>query len=234
MNNKTKILLVDDEKDIVEFLDYNLAQEGYQVITAYDGLEALEKINSKPDIVILDVMMPKMDGYEVCAKIRSMKGFEDIPIIFLTAKSGEIDEVHGLNLGADDYIQKPVSTKKIIARIQANLRKTGSSFASENSSKQSKITIGPIVIDHEKYIVNLNSDQLVLPKKEFEILSYLASKPGKVFPREKILNDIWGNDVYVVERTIDVHVRKIREKLGDHADLIETVKGVGYRFKSFE
>ena len=229
---KTKVLLVDDEKDIVEFLGYNLEQEGYQVITAYDGIEALSKMKENPDIVILDVMMPKMDGYETCAKIKATEGYENIPVIFLTAKSSEIDEVHGLNIGADDFIQKPVSTKKIIARIKSNLRKTGK----ENTSSElrSKVIIGPLEIDHERYVVYLDKQQLVFPKKEFEILSFLARNPGKVYPRDKILNDVWGNDVYVVERTIDVHVRKIREKLGEYADLIETVKGVGYRFKSFE
>lgn len=229
---KTKVLLVDDEKDIVEILHYNLEQENFDVITAYDGLEALSKIKENPDIIILDVMMPKMDGYEVCSKIRSMNGYENIPIIFLTAKSSEIDEVHGLNLGADDFIQKPASTKKIIARIKSNLRKSG--LASGKDDIKSKIIIGPLEIDHDKYIVLLDGQQLVFPKKEFEILSFLASNPGKVYPREKILNDVWGNDVFVVERTIDVHVRKIREKLDEYADLIETVKGVGYRFKSFE
>jgi two-component system alkaline phosphatase synthesis response regulator PhoP len=229
---KTKVLLVDDEKDIVEILHYNLKQENFDVITAYDGLEALSKIKENPDIIILDVMMPKMDGYEVCSKIRSMSGYENIPIIFLTAKSSEIDEVHGLNLGADDFIQKPASTKKIIARIKSNLRKSG--LASGKDDIKSKIIIGPLEIDHDKYIVLLDGQQLVFPKKEFEILSFLASNPGKVYPREKILNDVWGNDVFVVERTIDVHVRKIREKLDEYADLIETVKGVGYRFKSFE
>jgi two-component system alkaline phosphatase synthesis response regulator PhoP len=233
MMEKIKVLLVDDEKDIVEFLDYNLTQEGFNVITANDGLEALQKITQNPDIILLDVMMPKMDGYEVCSKIKSMKEFETIPIIFLTAKSGEIDEVHGLNLGADDFIQKPVSTKKIIARIKANLRKSNV-VNNTTLSGNSKISIGPIIIDHEKYVVYLDSKELILPKKEFEILSYLASRPGKVFPREKILHDIWGGDVFVVERTIDVHVRKIREKLENYSSLIETVKGVGYRFKSFD
>jgi len=232
MNDKARVLLVDDEKDIVEFLEYNLKQEGYQVITANDGLEAIEKLNYNPDIIILDVMMPKMDGYEVCTKIRNLDGYQSVPIIFLTARGGEVDEVHGLNIGGNDFIQKPVSTKKIIARIQANLR--NSNTIANTTELPTKIEIGPLVIDHEKYVVILEDEQLVLPKKEFEILSYLASKPGKVFPREKILNDIWGGDVFVVERTIDVHVRKIREKLGKSADLIETVKGVGYRFKSFE
>lgn len=228
---KSKILLVDDERDIVEFLQYNLIQEGFEVITAYDGLEALEKMNEKPDLVILDVMMPKLDGYEVCSRIREMKGFETLPVLFLTAKSSEMDEIFGLNIGADDFIQKPVSPMKIIARIKSNLRKKdGNNFGNE----QKIIRIGPIEINREKYKITVDDEIVIFPKKEFEILSYLASQPGKVFPREKILGDVWGNDVYVVERTIDVHVRKIREKLGNHAHLIETIKGVGYRFKSVE
>ncbi|KAB2846660.1 MAG: response regulator transcription factor [Melioribacteraceae bacterium] len=228
---KEKILLVDDERDIVEFLEYNLSQEGFDVVTAFNGEEAIEKMNANPSLVILDVMMPKMDGYQACSRIRSMPGFESIPIMFLTAKSTELDEVHGLNIGADDYIQKPVSPKKLIARVKSNLRKLNKS---ESGSSNKIITIGPLEIDREKYKVLVDNEDVVFPKKEFEILSYLASQPGKVFPREKILSDVWGNDIYVVERTIDVHVRKIREKLGEYADIIETVKGVGYRFKNFE
>lgn len=228
---KEKILLVDDERDIVEFLEYNLSQEGFDVVTAFNGEEAIEKMNTNPSLVILDVMMPKMDGYQACSRIRSMTGFESIPIMFLTAKSTELDEVHGLNIGADDYIQKPVSPKKLIARVKSNLRKLNKS---ESGLSNKIINIGPLEIDREKYKVLVDNEDVVFPKKEFEILSYLASQPGKVFPREKILSDVWGNDIYVVERTIDVHVRKIREKLGEYADIIETVKGVGYRFKNFE
>lgn len=229
---KAKILLVDDEKDIVEFLQYNLVQEGFKVITAHNGKEALDKITSNPDLIILDIMMPKMDGYEVCTRIRSMDEYKNIPIIFLTAKSSEIDEVHGLNLGADDFIQKPISPKKLIARVKSNLRKGELVQGEVTASKE--ITAGPLLINREMYQVLLEGNQIVLPKKEFEILAYLASNPGKVFHRDKILSDVWGNDIYVVERTIDVHVRKIREKLGKHADLIETIKGVGYRFKSVD
>ena len=229
---KPKILLVDDEKDIVEFLQYNLTQEGFKVITAYNGKEALEKMNVNPDLVILDVMMPKMDGYEVCTRIRSMDEYKNVPIIFLTAKSSEMDEVHGLNIGADDFIQKPISPKKLVARVKSNLRKSETMQSDVATSKE--ITAGPLVINREKYQVLLDGDHVVLPKKEFEILAYLASNPGKVFHRDKILSDVWGDDIYVVERTIDVHVRKIREKLGEYADLIETIKGVGYRFKSVD
>ncbi|MCL4551600.1 MAG: response regulator transcription factor [Bacteroidetes bacterium] len=229
---KPKILLVDDEKDIVEFLQYNLTQEGFKVIAAYNGKEALEKMTVNPDLVILDVMMPQMDGYEVCTRIRSMDEYKNIPIIFLTAKSSEMDEVHGLNIGADDFIQKPISPKKLVARVKSNLRKIETMQSDAAASKE--ITAGPLVINREKYQVLLEGNHVVLPKKEFEILAYLASNPGKVFHRDKILSDVWGDDIYVVERTIDVHVRKIREKLGDYADLIETIKGVGYRFKSVD
>jgi len=230
--NTPKILLVDDEKDIVEFLQYNLEQEGFKVIVAYDGREALEKISKKPDLIILDVMMPRMDGYETCSKIKNMDEYKNIPIIFLTAKSSEIDEVHGLNIGAVDFIQKPISPKKLVARVKSNLRKMETAKDSQSQSKE--IAIGPLLIEKEKYSVLLNGNPIILPKKEFEILAYLAANPGKVFLRSKILNDIWGTDIYVVERTIDVHVRKIREKLDEYADLIETIKGVGYRFKNFE
>jgi two-component system, OmpR family, alkaline phosphatase synthesis response regulator PhoP len=229
---KTKILLVDDEKDIVEFLQYNLTQEGFKVITAYNGEQALEKITQKPDLVLLDVMMPKMDGYEVCAKIRAMDEYKNLPIIFLTAKASEIDEVHGLNIGANDFVAKPISPKKLIARVKSNLRKFEAAHDQQNVPQE--IIIGPLVINREKYTVTLKGKQIVFPKKEFEILAYLASNPGKVFHRDKILNDVWGTDIFVVERTIDVHVRKIREKLGSHEDLIETIKGVGYRFRSDE
>lgn len=230
---KTKILLVDDEQDIVEFLQYNLEQEGFEVISAYDGEDAIKKVSLNPDLVILDIMMPKMDGYEVCKQIREMDDHKGIPIIFLTAKQGEVDEIHGLTIGGDDFIQKPISPKKLVARVKSNLRKLE---ANRKIIKEKKeiINIGPLLIDRAKYTVKLDDEKAVFPKKEFEILSYLAANPGKVFPREQILADVWGNDVFVVERTIDVHVRKIREKLGKHSDIIETVKGVGYRFKTFD
>lgn len=228
---KQKILLVDDEKDIVEFLEYNLKQEGYDVVSANDGLEAIDKLVEKPDLVVLDVLMPKMDGYETCRKIRAMEEFRLTPILFLTAKSSEIDEIKALDLGADDYVQKPVSPKKLVARVKSNLRKGP---GKQNEKPSEIITIGPLVINKDQYSVSLDGSFLVLPKKEFEILYYLALNPGKVFPRDKLLSDIWGSDVFVVERTIDVHVRKIREKLGPSADLIETIKGVGYRFKNVE
>jgi two-component system alkaline phosphatase synthesis response regulator PhoP len=223
---RKKILLADDEPDIVEFLQYNLVKEGFDVITAFDGDDALKKISEKPDLIILDILMPKMDGFEVCRRIRSLKRFENTPIIFLTAKSGEADEIQGLETGASDYIQKPVSTKKLIARVKSNLRKT------EEKSLPSKITIDSLVIDRERYIVLIDGSETLFPRKEFELLYYLANTPGRVFGRDILLKDIWGSDVFVVDRTVDVHIRKIREKLGKYSGLIETVKGVGYRFKS--
>ena len=168
---------------------------------------------------------------EVCKRVRDMDEYKNIPVLFLTARSSEIDEVHGLNIGADDYIQKPASIDKIVARINANLRK---SRAAQQADGLHKIEAGPLLIDREHYQVKLNGEELVLPKKEFEILLLLAGRPGKVFNRNQILDTIWGEDIFVVARTIDVHVRKIREKLGDKSDLIETVKGVGYRFRKLD
>lgn len=227
-----KILLVDDEQDIVEFLKYNLQQEKFEVIVGYNGEEALEKLLEKPDLIILDIMMPKLDGFEVCRRIRGKKEFENTPIIFLTAKAGEINEIKGLEIGANDYIQKPISPNKLIARVKSNLRKV------EDNTKKNiqpvKVSFGPIEIDREKYEIFIDGDKKVFPRKEFEILFYLTTNPGKVFSREVLLKEIWGSDVYVVDRTVDVHVRKIREKLGTHAELIETIKGVGYRLKSVE
>ncbi len=226
-----KILLVDDEKDIVEFLKYNLEQESFEVVVGYNGEDALDKLNQKPDLVILDIMMPKMDGYEVCRRIRSTKGFENTPVIFLTAKSGETDEIKGLELGASDYIQKPISPKKLVARVNSNLRKFEDTSAAAGPVK---IKIGPLEIDKEKYVISVDGDKKIFPRKEFELLYYLANNPGRVFSRETLLKDVWGADVYVVDRTVDVHIRKIREKLKHYSELIETVKGVGYRFKSVE
>ncbi|MCX7797253.1 MAG: response regulator transcription factor [Melioribacter sp.] len=227
-----KILLVDDEKDIIEFLQYNLESEGFEVIYAYNGKEALSKLSENPDLIVLDIMMPYMDGFETCKKIRENPNHKNTPVIFLTAKSSEIDEVHGLEIGADDYVQKPISPKKLIARIKSNLRKV--EVNKNNKDLKDEIVIGPLKINKSEYTVFIEDKKIILPRKEFEILAYLASNAGKVFDREKILSDIWGKDVIVVERTIDVHIRKIREKLGKYADLIETIKGVGYRFKNIE
>lgn len=227
-----KILLVDDEKDIVEFLKYNLELENFEVVVGYNGEEALEKLNENPDLIVLDIMMPKLDGFETCKKIREKKGFEDTPIVFLTAKAGEANEIKGLELGASDYIQKPISPKKLIARVKSNLRKT--EYSTNQQSEPIKIKYGPIDINKEKYEVHIDGEKKIFPRKEFEVLYFLVNNPGKVFGREVLLKEIWGADVYVVDRTVDVHIRKIREKLDNYSDLIETVKGVGYRLKSVE
>jgi two-component system alkaline phosphatase synthesis response regulator PhoP len=227
----TKILLVDDEPDIVEFLKYNLEQNGYDVIVGHDGLQALKKLSENPELIILDIMMPHLNGYEVYNKIRENKNFTDVPIIFLTAKSGETDEIKGLELGASDFIQKPISPKKLIARVKLNLRKNKVDLTSNDVKK---LEIGPLVIDKEKYVVNIDNVETILPRKEFNLLFFLANNPDRVFSRDELLKEVWGDDVYVVDRTVDVHIRKIREKLGKHAYLIDTIKGVGYKFKSVE
>lgn len=227
-----KILLVDDEKDIVEFLQYNLTQEGFAVFTAYNGKDALKQLSQNPDLIILDIMMPEMNGYDVCKSIRKDPEHEHTPIIFLTAKSGEVDEILGLELGANDYIQKPISPRKLIARVKSNLRNVET--AAEDKNIQPIITIGPLNIDRGKYIVSIDGKEMIFPRKEFEVLFFLAKNPGRVYSRDDLLKDVWGSDVYVVDRTVDVHIRKIREKLGRYADLIETIKGVGYKFKSVE
>ncbi len=226
-----KILLVDDEPDIVEFLKYNLEQNGYDVIVGHDGLQALKKLSENPDLILLDIMMQHLNGYEVYNKIRENKKFQNVPIIFLTAKSGDTDEIKGLELGASDFIQKPISPKKLIARIKLNLRKSRVDLVGDDNTK---VEIGPLFIDKEKYIVNINDVETIFPRKEFNLLFFLANYPGKVFSREELLKEVWGDDVYVVDRTVDVHIRKIRERLGKHAYLIDTIKGVGYKFKSVE
>jgi len=227
-----QILVVDDEKDIVEFITYNLQKEGYEVLTAYSGNEALRKAQHKPDLILLDIMLPEPDGYEVCKQLRSSSSTASIPIIFLTAKSGEVDEIVGLEIGADDYIVKPISPRKLISRIKAVLRRAETAVGETIAREITRIE--DLEINRANYTVKLSGKEIFFPRKEFEILSLLASNPGRVFSREELLNKIWGEDVYVVDRTVDVHIRKIREKLGDRADYIETIKGVGYRFKIIE
>lgn len=225
----TRILLVDDEPDILEFLKYNLEQENFKVLTSTNGKDALKKISHRPDLIVLDIMMPEMDGFQLYKQIKNNKEYNQIPIIFLTAKSGETDEIKGLDLGAIDYIQKPISPKKIIARIKANLRK--SSTDDKKDKTISELKIGPLTIDVEQFTVKIDNKKKFFPRKEFQLLHFLASNPGKVMNRETLLKEIWGTDVFVVDRTIDVHIRKVREKLGKHSEIIETIKGVGYRFK---
>ena len=227
----TKILLVDDEPDIVEFLTYNLELNNYEVVSGYNGFEALSKLSEKPDLIILDIMMPHFDGYEVYEKIREKEECKNLPIIFLTAKSGEKDEIKGLELGASDYIQKPISPKILLARVKSNLRKRD---IEKSTEEKKQLAIGPLLIDKKKFIIHIDNSETIFPKKEFTLLHFLASNPGRVYSRTELLEEIWGDDVFVVDRTVDVHIRKIREKLGEHFNLIETIKGVGYKFKSVE
>ena len=218
-----KVLIVDDEQDIIEIISYNLAKEGYEIFSAKNGLEALDKtIAFKPDLLILDIMMPKMNGFEVCKLVRSKPEFNETLIIFLTALSDESSQINGLQTGADDYVNKPISPKVLISRVNAIFRRL-------NKQEGKSITIGNITIDPVRFIVMLDDKNIVLAKKEFELLYLLVSKPGRVFLRNEILSQVWGNDVIVGDRTIDVHIRKIRQKLG--VDCITTVKGVGYKFE---
>lgn len=218
-----KVLIADDEPDILEILKYNLAGEGYEVITAKDGDEALEKARRfQPHLVILDVMMPKKTGVEVCQLLRSQAAFKETLIIFLTAINDEGTQIKGLETGADDYLSKPISPKVFLSRVNALFRRL-------NKTEARILTIENMVIDPERFIVKVGEQEIILAKKEFELLYLLALRPGRVFLRNEILNQVWGNDVIVGDRTIDVHIRKIRQKLG--VDCITTVKGVGYKFE---
>jgi two-component system alkaline phosphatase synthesis response regulator PhoP len=224
-NSELKILLVDDEPDIIEFLSYNLKKEGYQVFTALNGKDAIVLAKKElPHLILLDVMMPELDGIEVCRELRSSKGMENTVIAFLTARSEDYSHIAGFEAGADDYINKPIKPRVLISRIKALLRRTPAGHMSDD-----KIELGGLRIDRESYLVIHNGNELSLPRKEFELLSLLASRPGKVFGRDEILDRVWGGDVIVGDRTIDVHIRKLREKIGD--DFIRTVKGVGYKFE---
>ena len=220
-----KILLADDDKDILELVGFNLEKEGYEVHTASDGRKALEiarKIH--PDLVLLDVMMPEMDGMETCREMRDDPKLKNMMIAFLTARGEDYSQLAGFDAGADDYIQKPIKTRILISRVKAMLRRS----ATETSSSPAVRPAG-ISIDKERYLVYKDGEELSLPKKEFELLTLLASAPGRVFTRDTILNKVWGNDVIVGDRTIDVHIRKLREKLGDES--FKTIKGVGYKFE---
>ncbi|WP_461451993.1 response regulator transcription factor [Mucilaginibacter sp.] len=223
--SKQKILIVDDEPDILELIEYNLKKEGYQVFLAHNGQEAVtEAKRSLPDLIVLDIMMPKMDGIEACRIMRTMPEFKNTFMVFLTARSEEYSEIAGFNVGADDYIAKPIKPRALVSRINAILRRN----APAEDVTDNKLEIGDLVIDREAYLVYQKGVKVVLAKKEFELLYLLASKPGKVYTREVILKNIWEDSVVVTNRTIDVHIRKVREKLGD--DVISTVKGVGYKF----
>jgi two-component system alkaline phosphatase synthesis response regulator PhoP len=226
-SNKQKILIVDDEPDILELIEYNLKKEGYQVFLARNGQEAVaEAKRSLPDLIVLDIMMPKMDGIEACRIMRTMPEFKNTFMVFLTARSEEYSEIAGFNVGADDYIAKPIKPRALVSRINAILRRN----APAEDVTDNKLEIGDLVIDREAYLVFQRGNKVVLAKKEFELLYLLASKPGKVYTREVILKNIWEDSVVVTNRTIDVHIRKLREKLGD--DCVATVKGVGYKFEA--
>lgn len=224
-NSNIKILLVDDEPDILEFMEYNLKKEGYQVLQAKNGKEAVEIAKKEfPHLVILDIMMPVMDGIEACRTMREIPELQNTLITFLTARNEEYSQLAGFDVGADDYITKPIKPRIMLSRVKALLRRlNGNSGASTPI-----VQIGNLRVDRESYLVYKNDEPIALPRKEFELLSLLTSKPGKVFTREDILSRVWGSDIVVGDRTIDVHIRKIREKLGDES--IKTIKGIGYKF----
>lgn len=226
------ILIVDDEEDILRLLRYNLEKEGYRVRTAANGIEALNIADGEEfDLVILDIMMPGMDGYDVCRKLRVHPSHLATPIIFLTARVGELDEILGLELGADDYIQKPISPRVLLARVKRIFRRRDELVKTETLVAPEILSIDGLVINRQNYTVKIDGVEKFFPKKEFELLAFLASNPGRAFSRDELLARIWGETVQVVERTVDVHVSKIRDKLGALNNMIETVKGIGYRFR---
>lgn len=221
--SKYKVLIVDDEPDILEFMEYNLRKEGYHVLTAKNGSEAVDKAKKEvPQLILLDIMMPVMDGIEACRIMRTQPALNNSVIAFLTARNEEYSQIAGFDVGADDYISKPIKPRVLLSRIKALLRRFN------GDQKEQGIKIGNLEIDRERYLVYKNGESIVFPRKEFELLALLTSKPGKVFTREDILQRVWGTDIVVGDRTIDVHIRKIREKLGDES--IKTVKGIGYKF----
>ena len=220
-----RILLVDDEADILEIVGYNLSQEGYQISTAVNGRDAIAKAKKVlPHLIIMDVMMPEMDGMEACENIRKIPELSNVIITFLTARSEDYSQVAGFDAGADDYITKPIKQKLLVSKVKALLRRL-----KETEKDSETLNVGGIEINREEYKIVKDTIEIVLPRKEFELLYLLASKPGKVFKREEILDKVWGNDVVVGGRTIDVHIRKLREKIGD--DFFKTIKGVGYKFE---
>lgn len=225
-NENIKILLVDDEPDILEIVGFHLQKEGFQLFKAQNGAEALEKVKAiKPHLILLDIMMPVMDGIEACEKIRALKGFENVLITFFTARGEDYSHLAGFDAGADDYITKPVKPKVLVSKVNALLRR----LRNENKEEDQILIFDGITINKVEYFVEKNGKKIILPRKEFELLSLLASLPNKVFNRDIILKTVWGHDVIVGGRTIDVHIRKLREKIGD--DYIKTVKGVGYKFE---
>ncbi len=225
-SSKPKILIVDDEPDILDFISYNLKKEDYAVETAGNGVEALKKIESyHPDLILLDIMMPEMDGVEFCRVLRTKKEFDNTIVAFLTARNEDFTQISALDVGGDDFINKPIRPRVLSSRIKALFRRSNKGEGREDMVQ----TIGDLKIDKEKILVFKGEETIELAKKEFELLSLLASKPGKVFSREEIFNKIWGTDVIVGNRTIDVHIRKLREKIGEN--YIKTTKGIGYKFE---
>ena len=223
-NSDIKILLVDDEPDILEIVGYNLKNEGYSVYTACNGIEAVKSAKKiTPNLILLDIMMPEMDGIETCEKIRAIKSLENTLIAFLTARNEDYSQVAGFDAGADDYITKPIKPKVLISKVKSLLRRLKA-----ESQEDSSVKIGDITINRDEYLIFKGDKKIFLPRKEFELFSLLTSKPGKVFKRETILDSVWGNEVVVGGRTIDVHIRKLREKIGDNH--FKTIKGVGYKF----
>jgi two-component system alkaline phosphatase synthesis response regulator PhoP len=225
--SKYRILLVDDETDVLEFLSYNLRKEGFNVTTALNGREAIQKATMElPHLIVLDVMMPEMDGIETCEEIKKIPLLRNSLIVFLTARGEDYSQISGFEAGADDYVTKPIKPKLLVSRLKALLRR----ISDQPETQSEKLTVADFVIDSERYLVMNKDQEIILPKKEFELLRLLASKPNKVFTREEIFSKIWGDDVIVGDRTIDVHIRKIREKIG--LEVIRTVKGVGYKFEA--
>lgn len=223
-NTNIKILLVDDEPDVLEIIAYNLSAEGYQITTAETGLEGVKKAKKeKPHLIILDVMMPEMDGIEACEQIRKISDLRNTIITFLTARGEDYSQVAGFDAGADDYITKPIKPKVLVSKVKALLRRV-----KEDEVEDGVLKIGNLIINRDEYKISVKGKELLLPRKEFELLSLLATKPNKVFKRDEILDKVWGNDVIVGGRTIDVHIRKLREKIGDKK--FKTIKGVGYKF----
>ncbi|NOY95883.1 MAG: response regulator transcription factor [Chlorobi bacterium] len=228
--NKAIILLVDDEVDILEFISYNLEKEGYKVYTATNGVDAIKVAEKQqPNLIILDVMMPEMDGIAACEEMRKNPLLKNTVIAFLTARGEDYSQIAGFEAGADDYITKPIRPKVLVSRVKALLKRTGSGTHEEPSEEElNTVVIGNLIIDKERYLIKVDNNEMILPRKEFELLSLLVSKPGKVFTREEIYSSVWGENVVVGDRTIDVHIRKLREKIGN--DHIKTLKGIGYKF----
>lgn len=229
MIEEKKILLVDDEIDILEFVSYNLEKEGFKVYTAQNGRDAIRIAEKKdPDLIILDVMMPEMDGIVTCEELRKIPKLKSTIIAFLTARGEDYSQIAGFEAGADDYITKPIRPKVLISRVKALLKRSSVIEEPIVEVSANSMTIGELTIDRERYMISVGDSEMILPRKEFELLSLLASKPGKVFTREEIYSSVWGEQVIVGDRTIDVHIRKLREKIGE--DHIKTLKGIGYKF----